>query len=337
MRIIALAVLLLIAWTRGASAQDPPASVPAGGLIRGGALAHIPEPVILTWGDRIQTWLLTGAEPKTWVDDAHTGAGGCVDDVDGDGRDDLMVMSAQGESVFVYRPYPYTRSAVIESKTEFQDCLPWNWFGQRGVLFAHRFTQYRLSAYPKDALRQPWPQTEVYSIYTPSKQGGLLPYDVNGDGQTDLVLGNYWMQNPGSPELYWKLYAMNVWHEKPESALAHLALWQRPGDAQPGVVWASTEEDPAHLAWLERPPRITDQWIAHALAPVPKHPRALLVHSVGLFVGSDEGVWLYRWNPDGSIRQTRYLSGFAVLNLVELHDQIWAICSDRVRLIYPLK
>ena len=141
---------------------------------------------------------------------------------------------------------------------------------------------------------------EIYSIYTASHQGGLLAADVDGDGLADLFIGNYWMRNPGSWDLPWRLFNMNTFFDRPDAALARLALYQRPGRAKPDLLWAESEAAPARFALLERPADEKQQWPPRMIDPAPGHPRALLVEDQTpagawprIYVGADDGVRIY--------------------------------------------
>lgn len=271
----------------------------AGAEIRGAALLGRPSPGVITWGTDMKLWPLGGGAPVTLRKGVNFGPGGCVADVDGDGRDDLLVQESREPGRFLWLRAPRWEARVIETQTQFHDCLPFEFDGHRGVVLAHFDAQVRFYEFPK-RIDDPWQYNELYSIYTASRQGGLLACDVDGDGLTDLFIGNYWMRNPGHWELPWRLFNMNTFFDKPDAALARLALFQRPGRAKPDLIWAESESAPARLAWLERPEDVRQQWPVHMIEPAPNHPRALLAVEAReggwpeLLVGADDGVRLYR-------------------------------------------
>jgi hypothetical protein len=242
-----------------------------------------------------------------------------VADVAGDGRDDLLVQETPQPGRFLWLRAPQWEPRVIEPQTEFRDCLAFEFDGHRGVVLAHFDAQVRFYEFPK-RIDEAWKYNELYSIYTASRQGGLLACDVDGDGLTDLFIGNYWMRNPGRWDLPWRLFNMNTFFDKPDSALARQALFLRPGHKRPDLIWAESEGAPARLAWLERPEDEKQQWPAHLIEPAPDHPRALLVtepRGAGwpdLLVGADDGVRLYRYDG-GAWTMSKLWSGAPVLAL----------------------
>jgi hypothetical protein len=273
----------------------------------------------LTWGTELQLWPLAGGAPVTLRKGVNFGPGGCVADVDGDGRDDLLVQETPQPGRFLWLRAPQWESRVIERQTEFRDCLPFEFDGHRGVVLAHFDAQVRFYEFPK-RIDEAWEYNELYSIYTASRQGGLLACDVDGDGLTDLFIGNYWMRNPGRWNLPWRLFNMNTFFDKPDSALARQALFLRPGHERPDLIWAESEGAPARLAWLERPEDEKQQWPAHLIEPAPDHPRALLVREPRagawpeLLVGADDGVRAYHYDG-GAWTMSKLWSGAPVLAL----------------------
>jgi hypothetical protein len=310
----------------------------AGAEIRGAAMIHHPRAAILTWGTELQLWPLRGGAPVTLVKGVNFGPGGCVADVDGDGRDDLLVQETPQPGRFLWLRAPQWESRVIERQTEFRDCLPFEFDGHRGVVLAHFDAQVRFYEFPK-RIGEAWNYNELYSIYTASRQGGLLASDVDGDGLTDLFIGNYWMRNPGRWDLPWRLFNMNTFFDKPDSALARQALFLPPGHQHPDLIWAESEGAPARLAWLERPEDEKQQWPAHLIEPAPDHPRALLVtepHGAGwpeLLVGADDGVRLYRYDG-GAWTMSKLWSGAPVLALFRTgQDTLLAVTPEGIRRI----
>lgn len=297
-----------------------------------------PREGVLTWGTELKLWPLGGGVPVTLLKGTNFGPGGCVADVQGRGLDDLLVQETPRPSRFLWLRAPKWESRVIEAETEFRDCLPFDLDGHRGVVVPHFHAQLRFYEFPKRR-DEAWKYSEIYSIYTASHQGGLLEYDVDGDGQADLFIGNYWMRNPGSWDLPWRLFNMNTFFDKPDSALARQALYQRPGRAEPDLIWAESEGAPARLALLERPDDVKQQWPAQMIEPAPDHPRALLVldhRDAGwpdLVVGADDGV--RRYSYDGAKwTMTMLWSGAPILALIRADpDAILAVTPAEVRRI----
>jgi hypothetical protein len=308
--------------------------------IRGAALIQHPHPGILSWGTELKFWPLSGGSPVVLKQTKDFGPGGCVADVDGDGRDDLIVQERVGIGPLLWLRAPRWEPHVIERETEFRDCLPFEFGGHKGVLVPHFNAQLRLYEYPKQA-DDKWAYSEIYSIYTASRQGGLVAFDVDGDGLTDLFIGTYWMRNPGKWDLPWRLFNMNTFFDKPDSALARQAIYQRPGRAKPDLLWAESEGAPARFALLERPDDETKAWPARMIEPAPDHPRALLVLEAEpgdwppVVVGAQDGVRLYRAEK-GEWSMAKLWSGAPVLALFRVQGALLAVTPERVeRLSLP--
>jgi hypothetical protein len=310
---------------------------PAVAEIRGAALVEHPHPGVLTWGTELKFWPLAGGPPTVLKKGTDFGPGGCVADVDGDGQDDLMVQERLGSGAFLWLRAPKWEPRIIERETEFRDCLPFEFDGHKGVLIPHINAQLRLYEYPKQRDGK-WVYSEIYSIYTASKQGGLLSFDVDGDGLTDLFIGNYWMRNPGKWELPWRLFNMNTFFDQPDSALARQAVYQRPGRAKPDLLWAESEGAPARFALLERPADEKQAWPAQMIEPAPDHPRALLVLETKqgewppVLVGAGDGVRLYQASA-GGWSMSQLWRGASVLALFRVNGKVLAVTRERVERI----
>jgi hypothetical protein len=288
--------------------------------IRGAALLAKPDPAILTWGARLQSWPLTGAAPTTLLAHRDFGAGGCIADVDSDGLDDLLVQEHPGVSRFLWLQAPNWTPHTIENETDFTNCLPFTIAGKRGVLLTHLHSQVRFYLFPSFEYK------ELYSIYTASQQGGLLPHDVDGDGLTDLFVGNYWMKNPGALDVAWRIFAVNLWHDTPTAARAALALWR-----SRSLVWAATR-----VAVFHPPPDVKQLWVEHSLAPLDQ-PRAILVHPRGIFIGHAAGVALESPVANGAWKRTTISRVPGILQLINWRDNVIAVSPAGLHWIYPLR
>jgi hypothetical protein len=180
--------------------------------------------------------------------------GGCLVDLDGDGQPEFVSKEGSGLGKLTWRRGPGWTPAVIDDEFETHDCVEATLFGRKGVLVIQRYMQVR---FYERAEGRPWPHREIYSIYTPSQQTGLSLRDIDGDGRTDILCGNYWIQSPERFELPWHIFAINTYFEQPSSAMlalgfardrefvaqAHLpdarvALFQKPDD--PKKLWNET-------------------------------------------------------------------------------------------------
>lgn len=184
--------------------------------------------------------------------------------MDQDGRPGLILQNnlqnGAGLGDLTIRRAPDWKPELIDTLVGMHDCLPATLLGHRGFLMIHRFMQVRF--YEPPAKRgDPWTSTDLYSIYTPSKQTGLLLADIDGDGLTDILCGNYWIKSPASFELPWRLFAINTYSEVDNSAMLQLAL-TAPAD---NLIVSQGHMRDARLTWFEKPDDPKQLWIGHRL------------------------------------------------------------------------
>ena len=223
----------------------------AGGEIHGGALGT--DGRLYTWGEKLIAWKLPGLTPET-LTAGEFGKGGCLVDLDGDGAPEFIGKEGAGLGKLTWRKPPQWAPVVIDDEFETHDCMEATLFGRKGVLVIQRYMQVR---FYERADTTPWPHREIYSIYTPSQQTGLSIRDIDGDGRTDIVCGNYWIQSPERFELPWHIFAINTWFEDPESAmLAHAFkdgdLFAAQGHLRDARVAVFSRPDDPRKLWTER-------------------------------------------------------------------------------------
>jgi hypothetical protein len=102
-------------------------------------------------------------------------------DVDQNGQPGLILQDGVGLGNLTFRRPPEWKPEVIDTEVGMHNCLPATLLGHRGFLMIHRFMQVRFYEPPANR-GGPWTFTDLYSIYTPSKQTGLLLADIDGDG-----------------------------------------------------------------------------------------------------------------------------------------------------------
>ncbi|MGC9946675.1 MAG: VCBS repeat-containing protein [Bryobacteraceae bacterium] len=229
------------------------------------------ERTLVTWGDRL-LWrgLPQGNYQVVRGRGRAFAEGGCLLDVDGDGKLDIVVNEGGPEADLVWYRAPHGPASkqaawlrhVIDTGVDAPDVLPATLLGHRGVLLIHKRMQVRFYEIPADPTAR-WPSQDVYSFYSPAHQGGLRMADIDGDGLPDILAGMYWIRSPESFELPWRLFAITLWNETPESAMLRLSYGPL------GLVAAQRAMQPARLARFEKPADPRQLWIEHRIESLP--------------------------------------------------------------------
>jgi hypothetical protein len=254
---------------------------------------------------------MTGGPPRVLLGSSEFGPPGAACD------EGLYLL--EGRRLLLVK-LPSLDKEVIEPDTETADLLACTLHGRRGVLWVHQYAQLRFASGDE--------REEIYSIYTPSRQGGLAMSDVDGDGYPDIYCGNYWVQNPGRAHVAWRLYANNTYFDGPDSALSRLVPVRGKG-----LIWSSKER----TVWLKPGPDVKQMWEATLLdAPSASSLLALDSRPPLVFLGHSDGVMLLQWTGDGWSPR-RLARGFSCVGLAEKNGGVWAIGADTPRLVYPLR
>jgi hypothetical protein len=251
---------------------------------------------ILTWGESFALWPWDGSEPHILERGRNYGRAGCF-------AAGHLFLLEDGRRLIRHQP-----RLVIEDDTQTSDLLWTRLHGEDGLLYIHLDAQLRFWT--------PRGVEEIYSIYTPSRQGGLITVDLDGDSRAELLCGNYWLRDSGRRGAAWRLFALNTYFAGEDSALARLCWVDRPR----GLLWASRER----LVFHRPPPRLEELWPATPIeVPGLGEPHAWLSSSNPLLAHS-RGVHAFRW--DGAHWQARELtSGGPWVALLSRGGVVWAV------------
>jgi hypothetical protein len=276
------------------------------GEIRGAAVSGS---TLYTWGAELTSWRLPSLDRRVILQGRDFASGGCA--VQGG-----LVLQEHGRAILV--DPSSGRELVFETETRFASCLQFSIAGRKGILLSHLDVQLRFYLLPGFEVK------ELYSIYTASRQGGLLAQDIDRDGFADLFFGNYWVKNPGSLDVAWRLYAINLWHDTEVAALASMAV-----DGE-DLIWAESQAPKARIARFRKPANPADLWLEERLPPLDQ-PGAVLVTREGILVGHAAGVELFL--QSGGRR--RLAESGPCLALADFEGVVYAVWPFGVRPVYP--
>jgi hypothetical protein len=257
----------------------------SGNRIAGFALA---ADTLFVWGDDAFAIDLRNGRRQR-VAEGRFAEGGCV--IDGG-----LILNSIAPAELLWLRLSDRKRFVVDTGVDTRDVIPADLLGHHGILLIHKRQQVRFYDLPS-LMKNGWPETEIYTIYTPSTEGGLVVADVDGDGLPDLLCGNYWMKSPTRFELPWREFAIDTWNEEEGSAMLRLA-WSADDAIR---VAAQRDMLPARAAWFKRAEDPKQLWEAHELG-------RLQGVSGTVFIGKDlilsEGnapgrVLLFRRSRDG--------------------------------------
>jgi len=140
---------------------------------------------LFVWGDGAYEVDLASGKQRQ-VAEGEFAEGGCV-------LDGGLVLNQRSPRALIWLRLSDRKRFVIDTGVDTRDAISADLLGHHGVLLLHKRQQVRFYDLPAP-MKDTWAETELYTIYTPSTEGGLVLADVDGDGRTDLLCGNYWMK-----------------------------------------------------------------------------------------------------------------------------------------------
>lgn len=238
---------------------------PGGERLNGGASSGT---TLYTWGDSLRAWDLASGRSRVLAESggAAFARAGCL-------SDGGLVLLQGNRLVWLAGG----RKRELATEIETPDILGVTLFGRRGVLIVQKYAQVRFYELPSGESR------DVYSVYTPSRQAGLILHEVDGDGRPDFFCGNYWVRAPERFDLPWRLFAINTWTETPDSGTLRLALL---GER---LIACQAEMPRARLASFEKPADPRQLWPETVLSTELRYPRGLAVIDAEIAVAEDAG------------------------------------------------
>lgn len=226
---------------------------------------------LYAWGGSLYQW-----DTRTWKQrriarsSSSFGEGGCVNT-----RGSVLLQDgADGGPLVLISPGGVR--TVWDRRVDMHDCLFTTLFGRAGALVTNHYGQVRFYEGPER-------YRELYSFYTASRQAGLLMKDVDGDGREDIFAGNYWIRSPEAFDLSWRLFAVNLRFETPDSATMSLALY---GDE---LYAAQGHMNPGSV-FRYRPRRDRTQlWDEQEAGRGLRYPHAIATGAFGVLVAENDG------------------------------------------------
>lgn len=282
--------------------------VPLAAEVRGAAQSG--DGRVFTWGRGLTRWTIPAMQAELLAD-GEFGEGGCLVDLDNDGKPEFVAKEGSGLGKLTWRRAPYKVAVVIDDEIDTHDCIAATLFGRKGVLVVQRYMQVRF--YERSASGV-WKQREIYSIYTPSQQAGLLLRDVDEDGRVDIVCGNYWIQSPAEFSLPWRIFAINTYFDQSLSAMLVHCFIEK-GFIKDDLFVAQAHMQNAKAALFHKPADPRQLWTEKRLDLVMHRAHAAAVLHGLLFFAENNGSASRTFVLEGN-KPRKILDGIDTLQLL---------------------
>lgn len=219
-------------------------------------------------------WYAFDSKGKSWNmqvigKESPSDVGGCVLDVNRDGRLDMVAGGAWYEQPEVATSGVWPRHVFDADLASVHDILAadLDGDGREEVVTMSDQNDLRFYRIPKDAPRDSWPHQRIGEPV----HAGLAAGDIDRDGDTDLVRSEIWFENLGEGKA-WKAHAFCgiPWADRKErpfyfkASRAWLADLDR--DGRLDIVLTENEIPGGRVAWFEAPedPR-QENWKPHVI------------------------------------------------------------------------
>jgi hypothetical protein len=225
---------------------------------------------IVAWGERVVEWPLTPRQQKSALrelvgrqGELHYSNGGCALDIDGDGRDEIVVARGRSRSCadpelvwlketggnLSWSSYPIGQLGAGPIAPH--DIMPFtatrpDGRSLRGVVLVidrRVLVWYEVPDDPK----QPWPRHDIAELPLAS-QSGIAVGDVASNGRPDVVCGTFWAECPADPTRdRWRVHRYSRWEDGGWGGMDKLALADLNGDGRVEIVASEAEIPDARL------------------------------------------------------------------------------------------
>jgi len=283
---------------------------------------------IVCWGDRILQWDVAEDAEMVEVFSAIPGFqysnGGCAMDVDGDGKEEIVVSrcgkpSCGSPELFRFEQVSDSQSWVDhqiasiggEAWSAPHDILPITMEvpgrkqikGVVALMSRRELIWYEVPDDPK----APWKEHKI-GAFPVGNQSGMDIGDIAGNGRPDIACGMFWAECPADPTSQpWKIRRFGEWENGGWGGMAKTQLGDMDGDGVNEIIASEAEIENARLGIFKRDPAQPDAlWEYHEIDTGLYCPHSLVLADLNddgkldIIVGEmTAGGWDFPWyeNP----------------------------------------